>query len=179
MKNLLLAFLAVAFVACSSATESEPDYPIRSGTWVIESPTDADWVGTSNQKAMATMADSTDPDTIHIEQPGDFDMEMWNDTLHKFRLKLYDGISRDSINPAKTTVKLPGVYPDSECDNGCFTGLYPTSGFVQFTFDYHCEDVKNNNIIFTFRRQDDTPYKVANFKTNGFKDAVETVAQCN
>ncbi len=79
MKNLLTAFsLILLFTACSTSTEQDPD---RIGTWRIDSPEHATWMGgdeTASNMAYYVAADSTDPDsTITMVYPNsDFSVEM-------------------------------------------------------------------------------------------------------
>lgn len=176
-----LHILLILLVGCSvNDTKQEKTYPFTSGNWLVYED-QADWIGEKTKSKAQT-------DTIYIEQPGDYDLEMWDASQmhhpHKFTLKLYTNLSStdDTYNGAHTDVMLPGVWPDSECQFGCYDAMRVESRDgvyqIEFDFNYHCEDAQNNVVIFRFKDNNRKVQKVAQFNTNGFKEAVEEVANC-
>ncbi len=86
MKNQLTipTLLIAILTACSASTEQDPD---RIGTWRIDSPEHATWMGgdeTASNMAYYVAADSTDPDsTITMVYPNsDFSVEMTEEVVY-------------------------------------------------------------------------------------------------
>ncbi len=60
MKQLLSAMLITLFLGCSTSTENDPD---RIGTWRIDSPEHATWVGSNQSQPMKVAFSSSGNDT--------------------------------------------------------------------------------------------------------------------
>lgn len=189
MKNLLFAFLTVLVIAAcgDSPTSPEPEFePYQIETWLITSPTSAEWVGeTSNQTKIKTMQS----DTIEIKQPGDRSLEIWRENAmpdYAFKMQFTDSSITVEDN-RQHNVKLPTIEnPKGGEDYPLRAGgndLLFTENFMQSTFDmqYDCGanfDKKAPMIQLTYKKEDDTIFRVYNIHVNGILDAVRDIMPC-
>lgn len=83
MKRLSIFVVLAAVVLSCNNTGSEPEetiqYPIITGTWKINSPNDAEWIGKQSKAKISVM--QSNRDTIYLNKPGEGMLRVWKDTF--------------------------------------------------------------------------------------------------
>lgn len=185
MKNLLFAFLTVVVIAgCGdNPTDSNEFEPYEVGTWLITSPTSAEWIGeTSTQSKIKTMQS----DTIEIKQPGDQSLEIWRDDSQPknlFTMQFVDStISHATYqdkNVGEPIFDIPeGVssYPISP--NAVFVSVrddYMKSKFIMSYIDEYEFKSDNPIILIKYPKEDGSLFRVYAIHVNGIEDAIKQV----
>lgn len=201
MKNLLLIILLALLIACGTepSMQEDSEYPIRIGTWQINSPSQADWIGVNATQKIKT----AQRDTIVFDSPSGNSMTMSYITFTGAEGKKQDNtlltyidstlnkrISWNEVDIMATRLEFPGKAVKDEQGNEVFTGFLanvtdrsvgPNRMKLTINIQYECwADIKALNLLrAVFFKKDSTEIVQYHFKTNGFIPAIRTLNGCD
>lgn len=179
MKNLFIALLSVFVIAAcnNNPSGSERDFqPYQVGTWFVNSPDEANWVGQSSKGKLKT-------DTVYVDQPDGRGLKIIDlEEREKFHFVIID-----SLFPMDSLLSIGSheiVFPENSWGDGTFgRSGYETDGVngnlhTSFSIFFNCDEENphvDDSIDYVMKREDGSVYQSLSFPIEGFDGVLNDV----